>query len=205
MTGKHQDYGEPFEKMKPIQWRRSKIGRYLRHLPRAKHIRGTWIHRIFGDRLFANELWHPTGQKFALGMAIGAFFALMPLPIQMIAAALAAFFLRANIPAAIAGTWISNPFTFPFCVYFQYRLGCMLTGREPMHFNDPDLLASLSGAPLPFLVGIIPAALLLAAATYPMTLVLWEWATKSVHAAREHRLALAEAKKSAALKRQPPL
>lgn len=138
-------------------------------------------------------------------MAIGAFFALLPLPVQMIAAALTAFFLRANIPAAIAGTWISNPFTFPFCVYFQYRLGCMLTGREPMHFKDPDLLASLSGAPMPFLVGIVPAALLLAAATYPVTLVLWEWATKSFQAAREHRLSLAAAKKSATIKNQPPL
>jgi len=205
LRGKHQDHGEPFDKMKPIQWRRSKIGRYLRHLPRAKHIRGTWIHRIFGDRLFANELWHPTGQKFALGMAIGAFFALMPLPVQMIAAALSGFFLRANIPAAIAGTWISNPFTFPFCVYFQYRLGCMLTGREPIHFKDPELLASLSSAPMPFLVGIVPAALLLAATTYPVTLVLWQWVTKSVHAARENRLALADAKKSAAIRNQPPL
>ncbi|PAZ01035.1 MAG: hypothetical protein CAK90_02560 [Spartobacteria bacterium AMD-G4] len=205
MRGKHQDHGEPFDKMKPIQWRRSKIGQYLRHLPRAKHIRGTWIHRIFGDRLFANELWHPTGQKFALGMAIGAFFALMPIPVQMIAAALSAFFLRANIPAAIAGTWISNPLSFPFCVYFQYRLGCILTGREPIRFKDPELLASLSSAPMPFLVGIIPAALLLAVVTYPVTLVLWEWVTKSVHAAREHRLALAAAKKSAAIKNQPPL
>ena len=191
--------------MKPIQWRRSRIGRYLRHLPRAKHIRGTWIHRVFGDRLFANELWHPTGRKFAAGMAIGAFFALIPLPVQMIAAALTAFFFRANIPAAIAGTWLSNPFTFPFCVYFQYRLGCFLTGRQPMHFKDPDLFASLSGAPMPFVVGIVPAALILAAATYPATLVLWDLTTKSVHAAKEHRMAVAAAKKSAASKNQPPL
>lgn len=182
--------------MKPIQWRRSRIGRYLRHLPRAKHIRGTWIHRVFGDRLFANELWHPTGQKFAAGMAIGAFFALIPLPVQMIAAALTAFFFRANIPAAIAGTWLSNPFTFPFCVYFQYRLGCFLMDRAPMHFKNPDLFASLSEAPMPFIVGIVPAALILAAATYPVTLLLWDWTTKSVHAAKEHRMALAAAKKS---------
>jgi uncharacterized protein (DUF2062 family) len=180
--------------MKPLQWRRTRLGRYLRHLPRAKHIRGTWIHRIFGDRLLANELWHPTGQKFATGMAIGAFFALIPLLGQMIAAALAAFFLRANIPAAMAGTWISNPFTFPFCVYFQYRLGCFLTGREPMDFKGPDLLASLSGAPMPFLVGIIPAGLLLAAATYPVTLILWEWTTRSIHAAKKRRLVMLAAK-----------
>jgi uncharacterized protein (DUF2062 family) len=112
----------------------------------------------------------------------------------MIAAALAAFFLRANIPAAIAGTWISNPFTFPFCVYFQYRLGCFLTGRTPMHFKDPDLLASLSGTPMPFLVGIIPGGLLLAAVTYPVTLILWELTTRSIHAAKMRRLAMLAAK-----------
>lgn len=183
-----------FEKMKPIQWRRSKLGRYLRHLPRAKHIRGTWIHRIFGDRLFANELWHPTGQKFAAGMSIGAFFALMPLPVQMIAAALTAFFFRANIPAAIAGTWVSNPFTFPFCVYFQYRLGCFLSGREPMHIKNPDFFSSLSSAPMPFFIGIVPAGLILAAVTYPVTLVLWEWITRSIHAAKNRRFTTREAK-----------
>jgi uncharacterized protein (DUF2062 family) len=123
----------------------------------------------------------------------------------MIAAALTAFFFRANIPAAIAGTWLSNPFTFPFCVYFQYRLGCFLTGRQSMHFKDPDLFASLSEAPMPFVVGIVPAALILAAATYPATLVLWDWTTKSVHAAKEHRMAVTAAKKSAPRKNQPPL
>jgi uncharacterized protein (DUF2062 family) len=180
--------------MKPIQWRRTRLGRYLRHMPRAKHIRGTWIHRVFGDQLFDKVLWHPTGQKFAAGMAIGAFFALMPLPVQMIAAALTAFFLKANIPAAIAGTWISNPFTFPFCVYFQYRLGCFLTGRDPIHFKDSDLLASLSSAPMPFLVGIIPAGLILAAATYPVALLLWEWTTRSINAAKNRTLAIQAAK-----------
>ena len=181
--------------MKPMHWRRSRIGRYLRHLPRAKNIRGTWIHRFFGDRLFSPELWHPTRERFAAGMAVGAFFALMPpLPIQMVGAALAAYITRVNVPAAIAGTWISNPFTFPFCVYFQYRLGCFLTGRAPMHFKDPDLLASLSGAPMPFLVGIIPGGLLLAAATYPVTLILWEWTTRSIHAAKKRRSATLAAK-----------
>ncbi|MEI8294137.1 MAG: DUF2062 domain-containing protein [bacterium] len=175
--------------MKPTKWRRTRLGKYLRHLPRAKQIRGTWIHRIFGDRLFANELWHPTGQKFAAGMAIGAFFALVPLPVQMIAAAVAAFLLRVNIPAAIAGTWISNPLTFPLCIYFQYRLGCFLTGREPMHFQDPDFLSSLSDAPVPFLAGVVPAGLILAAATYPITLLLWTWTTRSLGASRRIRQA----------------
>ena len=57
--------------MKPIHWRRTKLGKYLRHLPRRKHIKGTMVHRLFGDRLFDSELWHPTRQRFASGMALG--------------------------------------------------------------------------------------------------------------------------------------
>lgn len=166
--------------MKPIHWRRTKIGKYLRHMPRAKHIRGTWLHRRLGERLFAPELWHPTRQRFASGMAVGAFFALLPLPIQMLAAALMAYITRVNIPAAIAGTWISNPLTFPFCVYAQYRIGCLLTGRQAIGFSSHDALSMLAHAPMPFFVGIVPTALLLAIIVYPLTLLIWDLTSTGV-------------------------
>lgn len=166
--------------MKPIHWRRTKIGKYLRHLPRAKHIRGTWLHRRLGERLFAPELWHPTRQRFASGMAVGAFFALLPLPIQMLAAALMAYITRVNIPAAIAGTWISNPLTFPFCVYAQYRIGCLITCREAIGFRSHDALAMLSNAPMPFFVGIVPTALLMAIIVYPITLLIWDLSASGI-------------------------
>jgi len=166
--------------MKPIHWRRTKLGKYLRHLPRAKHIRGTWLHRRLGERLFAPELWHPTRQRFAAGMAVGAFFALLPLPIQMLAAALMAYITRVNIPAAIAGTWISNPLTFPFCVYAQYRIGCLLTAREAIGFRSHDAFSMLTHAPMPFFVGIVPTALLLAIIVYPLTLLIWDLTAKGV-------------------------
>ena len=175
--------------MKPIQWRRSKLGKYLRHLPRAKHIRGTWLHRCMGDRLFDTELWHPNRQRFAAGMAIGAFFALLPLPIQMIAAGLMAYITRVNIPAAIAGTWISNPFTFPFCVYAQYRIGCLLTAREAIGFRSHDALAMLTHAPMPFFVGIVPTALLLAFIVYPLTLLIWDFSAKGIQKRHIKKLA----------------
>jgi uncharacterized protein (DUF2062 family) len=176
--------------MKPIHWRRSRFGSYLRRLPRAKHLRGTWIHRLFGDRLFASELWQPSRRAFAVGLTAGAFFAMMPpLPVQMLLAALAALFLRGNVPAALAGTWISNPFTAPFCIYFQYRIGCLLTGCEPLKWGSSDLLASLKAAPLPYLVGVLPAAAIVAAVTYPVSFVLWDWTTARIEAARHRRLA----------------
>jgi len=54
---------------------------------------------------------------------------MMPMPFQMIPAGISAFFMRVNIPAAISSVWITNPITFPFVVYWQYRLGYELTGN----------------------------------------------------------------------------
>ena len=174
--------------MKPIHWRRSKIGKYLRHLPRRKHIKGTLVHRLFGDRLFESELWHPTRQRFASGMALGAFFAFMPpLPFQMLGAGIIAYITRVNVPAAMAGTWISNPFTTPLIVYFQYRLGCLMMGRDPIHIGDGQLLASLTSAPLPYLLGILPSATILALLSYPLTLIFWDVIHSRIEAAKKRQ------------------
>jgi uncharacterized protein (DUF2062 family) len=174
--------------MKPIQWRRTKLGKYLRHLPRRKHIKGTFVHRLFGDRLFESELWHPTRQRFASGMALGAFFALMPpLPFQMVGAGIIAFITRVNVPAALAGTWISNPFTTPFIVYLQYRLGCLMMGREPIHIAEGQLLSSLASAPLPYMLGILPSATILALVSYPLTLIFWDLIHSRLEAARKRK------------------
>ncbi len=64
----------------------------------------------------------------AAGLALGLFWAMMPMPFQMLPAGVSAFFMRVNIPAAISSVWITNPITFPFVVYWQYRLGAMITG-----------------------------------------------------------------------------
>jgi uncharacterized protein (DUF2062 family) len=178
--------------MKPIHWRRSRIGKYLRHLPRPKHIRGTIVHRLFGERLFDSGLWHPSRTRFAAGMAVGAFFSMMPpLPIQMLGAAVIALITRVNVPAALAGTWISNPFTFVVCAYWQYRLGCFLLGREPGDLTKEHLKDTLTSAPLPYFVGILPSAILMAVVAYPVTLFSWDWITARLEASKKRRRAAA--------------
>ncbi len=161
--------------MKPRQWRRSPAGAYLRHLPRIKHMRGTWLHRKLGERLFSPEMWQPERARFASGCAIGVFFAMMPLPIQMLAAALVAYLARANIPAAIATTWISNPLTTPIFLLAQYELGSLLIGRKPSDEPAGDMLELLSRAPLPLLVGAFFTAAVLALVAYPLALKSWDW------------------------------
>lgn len=161
--------------MKPRQWRRSSAGPYLRHLPRIKHIRGTWLHRKLGDRLFATEMWQPERARFASGCAIGVFFSMMPLPFQMLAAALIAYLARVNIPAAIACTWLSNPLSTPFILFAQYNLGSLIfrgtTGEAP----KDDVLALLAHAPLPLLVGAFISGAILSLGAYPLALAGWDW------------------------------
>jgi uncharacterized protein (DUF2062 family) len=161
--------------MKPRQWRRSSAGAYLRHLPRIKHMRGTWLHRKLGDRLFAFEMWQPERARFASGCAIGVFFSMMPLPFQMLAAALIAYLARVSIPAAIASTWISNPLTTPLFLLAQYKLGSVLIGRTPTDEPTVEVLALLSRAPLPLLVGAFLSGAVLSLATYPLALKGWDW------------------------------
>jgi len=150
------------------------------------------VHRLFGDRLFESELWHPTRQRFASGIALGAFFALMPpLPFQMLGAGIIAYITRVNVPAAMTGTWISNPFTTPFIIYLQYRLGCLMMGRDPIHIAEGQFLSSLAAAPLPYLLGILPSAIILALISYPISLILWDGIFSRIEAAKKRKALLA--------------
>jgi len=173
--------------MKPRQWRRSSVGRYLRHLPRIKHMRGTWLHRKLGDRLFAREMWQPERGRFAFGCALGVFFAMMPLPFQMVAAALLAFLVRVNIPAAVACTWVSNPLTTPLILFSQYYLGSFVLGEAASDQPKEDMLALLAQAPWSLLVGALISGTILALGAYPLALASWDWLSARVARSRKER------------------
>lgn len=69
------------------------------------------------------RLWHLSRKGVALGVALGIFFGLL-LPIAQTPAATGmAIVLRANVPVAIASTFVTNPVTFGPIYYAAYRLG----------------------------------------------------------------------------------
>ncbi|HEY5792343.1 MAG TPA: DUF2062 domain-containing protein [Chthoniobacterales bacterium] len=164
--------------MRPIEWRRTRVGRYLRHLPRPKHLRGSWLHRKLGDSLLARDLWHPDPSRVAAGFSLGAFFAVMPIPFQSIPAALLAFLTRSNIAAALCAVWITNPFTAPFFIYAQYRIGAwILRDPNPIRFQFQQAIdwnQFFSEAPKAFLAGSVAVGLISAAVVYPIVLVAWK-------------------------------
>ena len=68
--------------------------------------------------------------RIALGFAVGAFVSFSPLfGLHFILAALIAWALRANVLAAVFGTVVGNPLTFPFISVSSLWLGRWMLGR----------------------------------------------------------------------------
>ncbi|MEX1119354.1 MAG: DUF2062 domain-containing protein [Terrimicrobiaceae bacterium] len=173
----------------PKHWRRSKVGPLLRRFPRIKHMRGTWLHRTCGDKLFGPEVWRLDPHRLAAGAALGAFFAMIPVPFQMLGAGLLAVLTRVNLPAALVATWVSNPLTLPIFLWLQYRTGSFLLGKAGMEMPDGGFVEVISKSPFPILVGASVFAFFGALIAYPLTL--WGWSMISpVLAARKKKKSL---------------
>lgn len=126
--------------------------------------------------MFDPALWHPEKRKIAGGFALGAFFSMIPIPLQSLPALILAYFTRVNLPAALVGVWISNPLTTAPILYLQYRLGhWMLSGSgekiPAAEFNFMDLLKE---APLAILTGAMGTAVISALVAYPLALLVWD-------------------------------
>lgn len=140
-----------------------KVHRLMRH-PRLR--RFEWG-RALRARLLDRALWQPCRDSVAGGLSIGLFFAMMPMPLQTIAAAAVAIRWRVNIPFAVAACFVSNPLTEPFIRLTQFRTGRWL--RENLDVTIPrfgDL--SLPHGVSDFIIGFLLAGILLAFLAYPL-------------------------------------
>ena len=112
--------------------------RALRH-PRLRH-RDWW--QALTHALFERRLWMPCRDTVATGLAIGLFFAVMPVPLQMIFAGVIAMRFRSNVPIAMASCWLSNPVTNVPIWAFQLFLGNWL--QSLLHLPMPEILGMQS-------------------------------------------------------------
>ena len=115
--------------------------------------------RIFGDVLHEPNLWHVNRRSMAGAVAVGLFFAWVPMPIQMLMAAAAAIMFRTNMALSVALVWISNPFTIPPMFYFAYLVGTWVIGEPPQDFafqlSFEWLADELASSWMPFLTGCL--------------------------------------------------
>lgn len=162
--------------------------RYFRkYLPTAHSIHESRVFKAIGPVFAHHNLWHLNRRSVAGGVAVGVFTGLIPLPIQMLMAALVSLVFRVNLPVAIAATWYTNPFTALPLYYAAYRIGGFAMGEpvggNPMHnveWNFSGIgsffesfthwLASLGE---PFVVGALILATTLAIVSYVLVRILW--------------------------------
>lgn len=100
-----------------------------RYIPERKHIQEHKYLRHFGNWLHDPNIWHLTRKSSSGGVAIGLFWAMMPIPGQIIAAAITAIFLRLNLPLSIIFVWVTNPITIAPIYYLAYKLGSVLLDK----------------------------------------------------------------------------
>lgn len=125
-----------------------------------------------------------TPYAIAMGVACGVFVSFTPLlGLHFLVAFMLVYLLRANYLAAVLGTFVGNPITFPFIWALTFRVGQVLLGRPVHHEAEPMLdapsgytIEALTGFfdrtwPLlkPMLVGSVPLGLTAAVAGYFLT------------------------------------
>lgn len=123
------------------------------------------------------NLWHLNRHSVARAFFVGIFCAFLPLPFQMLLAALLAFYANSNLPVSVGLVWISNPVTIPPIFYGTYMLGSYLLDI-PSHPIEVQLsldwaLAELNQIWQPLFAGSIVAALIFASIGYLSITIAW--------------------------------
>jgi uncharacterized protein (DUF2062 family) len=128
-----------------------------------------------------------TPHAIALGFAAGVFAAITPfLGTHLVMAILIAWIAGGSLVAAVLGTFVGNPMTYPFLWYATYSVGNFMLGqhgtRKKIDLSDGIFQASLHHLwPIlkPMSLGTIPVGLAAAALSYVLV--------KPAVAAYQHR------------------
>lgn len=172
-----------------------------RLMPSVDKVREVKALGVFGEALFHPALWHLNRRSAAGGVATGLFCGLIPGPLQMLGAGIAAMLFRVNLPLALLTTLYTNPVTIVPLYLIAYKIGAAVLGatgnRTPQ--PPPDWVWSQIGASIeaygqwmlslgaPLALGVFLLAVLLAASGYLVVRLLWNVYLRVAWAARSRR------------------
>lgn len=146
-------------------------------LPSADEVRSNRSLVVLGTLLHDANLWHLNRRSVAGGVAVGLFFCYIPIPLQMLQAAIVAIIFRVNLTLSVVVVWVTNPFTIPPMFYVAYQVGAFVLGVEPQQFQFQFSLdwifLELGARWRPFLLGCLIMASFLSMAGYFATHLLW--------------------------------
>ena len=130
---------------------------FKKYFPTPDSIKENKALKSFGTLLHDPNLWHLNRHSVAGAFAIGLFVAFMPIPFQMIPAALLAIYFRTNLVISVSLVWITNPLTITPLFLAAYLLGTKILGASVQSFQfelSMDwIFMSLGSHWKPFLLG----------------------------------------------------
>ena len=100
-----------------------------RYMPDHKKIRDHKHLKFLGALLHDPNILHLNRRSVAGGFSVGLFVAFVPVPFQMVLAAIGAIVARVNLPISVALVWITNPLTMPPIFYGAYKVGTWILDR----------------------------------------------------------------------------
>ena len=164
-----------------------------------------WL-RPFAHRVLAPELWRFTRRSVPRGVALGlivGIFLMIP-GLQIIGAALLALPCRANVPIAVAMTFLSNPLTTPFILYLSIIVGNRFVGstadigtvaamiEHGASWGEWAAWLASSAAPA-LIVGLFVISAICAAVGYLLSSCSWRaWTSHKWNARGRHRMEAVE-------------
>ena len=166
------------------------------HVPTREGLEDNRFVRPFAHLIFRSELWRMNRRSVPRGVALGLFVGVMIPFAHFVVAMFVAVFVRANIPSALAATFIGFPVIYVAIVALAYKVGELLlhmdamTGIQPIsetmeHTQTDHLLQQITGAGLETALGLFVIATVLATLGYVLTSVFWRhWVARK----RRHRL-----------------
>lgn len=164
---------------------------YLRKfIPNPEKLKKNKALGVLGSQIYEANLWHLNRKSVARGFLNGLFWAFIPMPFQMLASALLAIPLRANIAVSLTLVWITNPFTMPFVFYFNYKLGTFILGdKESKDFklSIEWIWAKMEYIWIPLFTGSVVAGLIAGAIGYGLIIFSWRFHVIKRWQQRKHR------------------
>ena len=175
------------------------------HIPTREQLeKNRWV-KPFAKYVLRSDLWRFNRRSVPRGMALGLFVGIMIPLAHFVTAALLAVFVRANIPVALAATFIGFPAFLPFIFYAADKVGGWLLRVDAMTVVAPvsqtmqatetdHLLALLTQKGPTVAFGMFVIATVLASLGYLLSSFYWRWRVSNK---RAQRLAAARLRKPA--------
>jgi uncharacterized protein (DUF2062 family) len=149
-------------------------------MPHPAKIKQARSLKFLGNLIHQPNLWHLNRRSVSRAMLVGLFCAFLPIPFQMVVAALGAIAIRANVAISVALVWITNPLTMPAIFYFTYRVGLVLIGnRRPLpqgsELSFAWVMQELNRIWEPLLLGSVVCGIVVSLAGFTIMRLYWRW------------------------------